>query len=126
MEAQKPIVVAVHPNLVNEFKIRKEQIESETGRKTKGGITNFSEMAAYELKILRMSGDEIMEGILKIKNPPIHRIIVEGMELEFVPYELFKKLFIYSSALNKKKDQKQLHLEVTRVKGTHKNEIKYF
>ena len=126
MNEPRPIVAAIHPNLIEEFKIRKKLIEDETGRKTKGGITCFSEMAAFELKLLRLSGDELMKNILKIKNPPIKRIIENDKEVEYVPYEYFKKIYIYTSLLNKKKDTKQFSIQVTKLKGINKNEINFF
>lgn len=121
----RPIVVAVHPNLVDELKQRRDLMEKETGRKTKGGITCFSEMAAFELMLLRASGENIMREILNLDNIPIHKCFENGIEKEFVPYEIFKKLYIYSSALNKKKDIKQIKVEVSKIKGMKKNEIKY-
>ena len=122
---EKPVVIAVHPSLISELKLRKEIFENETGRKTRGGLTCFSEMAANELKMSRMSGDEIMKEILKIKDIPIKKFVEEGVVKEFVSYDIFKKIFILSSALNKRKDQKQLKMEIIKIKGMNKNEVKY-
>jgi len=123
---EKPIVAAVHPNLIEELKERKRAIEEETGRKTKGGLTCFSEMAALELRTLRLSGKELMEKISKLKTPPIKKIVENGTETEYVPYEFFKKLYILSSVLNKKKDRNSFIIDVSKVKGLKKNEIQYF
>lgn len=122
---ERPIVAAIHPKLIDELKIRKEIIEKETERKTKGGITCFSELAALELKSIRLSGEKIYKEILKIKNLPMQKLIKNGIEREYVPYEIFKKLLILASSLNRKKDQKQLKLEITKIRGLKKNEIKY-
>ncbi len=122
----RPIVAAIHPKLIDELKIRKELIEKETERKAKGGITCFSELAALELKSIRQSGDKIFKEILKIKNVPIQKFTKKGVEMEYVPYEIFKKLCILASSLNRKKDQKQLKLEITKIRGHKKNELKFF
>ncbi len=125
-EEDRPIAVAVSSRLVEELKIRKDTIEKETGRKAKGGITAFSELAALELKAVRMSGDKIVKEILKLKDVPVKKIIDKGVEREFVPYEIFKKIYIFSSALNHKKDQTPMRIEVTKLRGLKKNEIKCF
>lgn len=122
----KPIVVAIHPKLVNELKIRKEIIESETERKAKGGITCFSEMAAMELNSIRASGKKIYDEILKLKNIPVKKFTENGVEKDFVPYEIFKKIYIFSSILSRKKDQTPLRIEITKIRGLKKNEFKYF
>ncbi len=124
---ERPIVAAIHPTLINELKIRKEEIEKETGRKAKGGITCFSELAALELRSIRQSGNKIYNEILKIKCIPVKKIIKKnGVETEYVPYEFFKKIYILASALKHKKDEKQIKIEITKIKGLKKNEIKYF
>lgn len=125
MNGDRPVTVAINPRLIEELKVRKETIENETERKAKGGITCFSELAALELKSIRQSGDKIFKEILKIKKVQIKKIIERGVEREYVPYEIFKKLFIFSSALNRKKDQKQIKLEITKIRGIKKNEIKF-
>lgn len=121
----RPIVVAVHPSLIEELKLRKAAMEEVTLRKTKGGLTNYSEMAAMELRILRQTGDSLFMEICKLKKPPIKKITEFGIEREYVPYEIFKKLYICASALYKKKDKQQFRVEVAKIKGQQKNEIKY-
>jgi len=101
-------------------------IEDETGRKTKGGLTCFSEMAAHELKCMRLTGEELLKEIIKTNHPPVKKFLVNGVETEFVPYEIFKKLYIFSTALKKKKDHKQIRVEVSKIRGLKKNEISYF
>jgi ABC-type uncharacterized transport system ATPase subunit len=117
--------MAVHRNLEEELKKRKEYMENITGRKTKGGLTNYSEMAAMELNTIRKEGDKIIRDILKIKEVPIKKVVEMGIEREYVSYELFKKLHIYVSILSKKRDSSQFHVEVAKLKGQQKNEIKY-
>ncbi len=122
----RPITAAIHPRLVNELEIRKNQIESETGRPVEGGKTSFSEMAAMELWSLRQSGKRIMEEILKIKCPEVYKFQINGVETEFVPYWIFKKLFILSSTLSRRKDHNPIRVEIKKIKGLKKNEIKFF
>lgn len=119
----RPIIAAIHPSMVEELKIRKETLEKETGRKTRGGITCFSELAALELRLIRLSGDKILQEMFSLKNPPIKKIIENGIEKEYVSYEVYKKLFLYLSVLSKKKDSQQIILEINKLKGMKKNEI---
>lgn len=126
MEEERPIVAALHPKLIEELKIRKEVIERETGRKAKGGVTCFSEMAALELRAIRQSGERILKEIYRLKEFPIKKIVIDGREEEFVPRELFKKIFIFCSVLSRKKDQNSIKIEMTKIRGLKKNEVKYF
>jgi len=125
-EERDVIVAAVSKDLIEELKFRQAIMETETGRKTRGGLTTFSKLAARELKAMRCSGEELMFELIKNKNPPVKKFNINGSELEFVPYELYKKLYIFASALNKKKDQQQIHVEVSKIKGLKKNEVKMF
>ncbi|MCK9430228.1 MAG: hypothetical protein M0R17_09515 [Candidatus Omnitrophica bacterium] len=125
-QEERPVTVAVHPRLIEELKKRKEQIELETGRKMWGGLTKSSEMASMELKEIRKSGDDLMKDILKecnYKELPIKKIVEGNIEKEYVPYEIFKKLHRMVAVLSKKKDQTQIQLEVTKMRGIKKNEI---
>jgi len=122
----RPIVCAIHPRLVDELKARRDLLLAETGRKTKGGLTCFSEMAAQELWAIRESGNKIMVEILKLKDLPVKKVLENGTEKEYVPYEIYKKLFNYVSELRTKKDKTCLHIEVAKIRGLQKNEIKYF
>lgn len=122
----RPIVAAVHPKLIAELKERQESMERATGRKTRGGMTTFSEQAGYELELIRSSGDKLVKEIFKMREVPLKKFIVNGIEMDFVPYEHYKKLLIFSSVLHKKKDQQQLKVEVAKIKGLQKNEVKLF
>lgn len=122
----RPVTVAVHPKLIDEIKFRKEFIESKTGRKAKGGLTTFSETAAMELKAIRESGDKIMGHInktFKLKNSFIKRFSSNGINEDYVPFEIFKKIYILCSVLSRKKDQTPIQLEITKIRGLNKNEI---
>ena len=123
---ERPVVAAIHQRLIDELKERKDVIENETGRKAKGGITCFSELAALELNSIRKSGDQIFKEILKIRKLPVKKITERGVEREYIPYEVFKKLQILASSLNRKKEQKQIRVEITKIRGLKKNDIKYF
>ena len=123
---ERPITVAVHPKLIEELKFRKEFIEKYTGRRAKGGLTTFSETAAMELKAIRESGNKIMSEIMKImkiKDNYFKKISDMGIEREYVPFEIFKKMYILCSVLNRKKDHNLLKMEVTKIRGLDKNEI---
>jgi hypothetical protein len=122
---ERPIVAAIHPNLARELKIRKEMFEQETSRPTKGGLTIFSQLAAEELRAMRESGKRIIQEIYKVSKVKVFKIEVEGVIKDFVDYGDFKRLYIYSSALNKKKDRPQIRLEVQKIKGLKKNEVKF-
>lgn len=122
----RPIVAAVHPKLIDELKKRQDAMEKATGRKTRGGMTTFSEQAGYELELIRVHGDKIVREINDMKDVPIKKILINGVEMDFVPYEYYKKLHIFSSILGKKKDQQQLKVEVAKIKGLQKNEVKLF
>ena len=124
MEDERPVVVAIHPTLKEELDVRKSFFEDYTG-KIRGGLTTVSEMAAIELKSIRKSGDEIKE-IIKVNTPKIFTFDTHGEIQEFVSYEDYKKLFILMSILNKKKDQQQIQVDLTKLKGLKKNEAKFF
>lgn len=123
---ERPVVVAVHKKLEFELKERKRELESVTGRPVKGGLTTYSEFAAFELETIRKSGDAINAEILKLNSPEVHDVEVDGMNRKMVPYEHFKKLFIFASILNKKKDQKQINVDITKLKGLKKNDVRIF
>lgn len=119
-------IVAVHPKLKEELKIRKDMIEKETGKPTKGGITTFSAMAAMELKAIRQSSDQIIREVLKLKEVKANKFIVNGKEEEFIPYEVYKRLLIFLSVISRKKDSSPIKVEITKMRGLKKNEIRYF
>ncbi|MDD4110152.1 MAG: hypothetical protein PHS54_01210 [Clostridia bacterium] len=125
-ERERPVVIAVHPKLEFELKQRKEELESITGRPIKGGLTTYSEFAAFELEGIRKSGDEINQEILKIKDNHIKEIEINGVMMPFVPYEHYKKLFIFASILKKKKDQQQINVDLSKLKGLKKNDVKIY
>lgn len=125
-EKDRAVIVAVHPKLENELKIRKQELESVTERPIKGGLTTYSKIAAFELEAIRKSGKEIVEEVLKLHDIPINKFSVNGVETEFVQYEYFKKLFIYLAILNKKKDQHQINVDLTKLKGLKKNDVKIY
>ena len=126
IERERPVTVAVHPKLEFELKKRKEELENVTNRPVKGGLTTYSEFAAFELEAIRKSGDEINQEILKIKKPQIFEFEVYGSKRQFVTYEHFKKLFIFASILNKKKDQQQINVDLSKLKGLKKNDCKIY
>lgn len=126
IDKERPVVVAVHPKLETELKKRREELESITERPIKGGLTTYSELAAFELEGIRKSGEQLMREVLKIGKPKIINIEINGVKKQFVAYEHFKKLFIFTSILNKKKDQKQINVDLSKLKGLKKNDVKIY
>jgi len=126
MERVRPVTIAVHPKLEFELKERRRELEDVTNRPIRGGLTTYSEFAAFELEEIRKSGNEIIREILKIKDPSIFRYEVNGIKRQFVTYEHFKKLFIFASILNKKKDQQQINVDLSKIKGLKKNDIEIY
>jgi len=126
IEGSRPVTVAVHPKLEAELKERRKELESITSRPIRGGLTTYSEFAAFELEAIRKSGCEISKEILKIKAPRIFEFEINGIRRQFVAYENFKKLFILSSILKKKKDQKQINVDLSKLKGLKKNDVKIY
>lgn len=118
----RPVVIACHQALQDELKIRQEEMFKETKRKTKGGITTFSKIAAWELSLIRQSGNEIKAEIDSINSEKEIKVI-DGQE--FVPFHLYKKLLILTSILNKRKDTNQIILDIQKPRGSKKNEINF-
>jgi hypothetical protein len=125
-EKDRPVTIAVHPKLEFELKVRKEELESITEKPVKGGLTTYSRIAAFELEAIRKSGEELKKEILKLKEIPIYKFVLNDQDSEFVLYEHFKKLFIYTSILNKKKDQQQINVDLTKLKGLKKNNVEIY
>jgi hypothetical protein len=127
MFEERPIysTIKVHRNLINEFELRKKIIEDATGRHVLGGQTEISKMAAEELRLIRLSGEEIMKELLNLKDIPIKKFEEFGVVKDFVPYDFFRKVLILSSTLNKKKDIHQIKMEIFKIRGMNKSEIKY-
>jgi predicted transcriptional regulator len=126
IEKERPVTVAVDPKLEIELKLRKQELENETGKPIRGGLTTYSKMAAQELECIRKSGEDIYKNILKLEQVPIHNITINGENKQVVEYDFFKKLFIFVKILNKKKDQRQIQIDVSKLKGMKKNEINIF
>jgi hypothetical protein len=125
IEGTRPFLTAqVHINLINELKVRKQQIIDETDRPISGGLPLVSQLAAEELRYMRMSGEEL-NNLLKSLDVNIIQIEQFGEKRSFVCYEDFKKFFRIATALNKKKDQNQIRLEIQKIKGLKKNEVKF-
>ena len=126
IEKDRPVTIAVHPKLEVELKMRKQELEDVTGKPIKGGLTTYSQMAAFELETIRKSGNYILKEILNIKNVKIYKLNTGSESIDVVPYDYFKKLFILSSILNKRKDQKQIKVDLTKLKGLKKNDVKIY
>jgi hypothetical protein len=125
-ERDRPVAIAVHPKLEVELKMRKQELEEITGKPIKGGLTTYSQIAAFELESIRKSGEDINKNILNLKNTEIYRVTINNQTMDVVPYDYFKKLFILVSILNKKKDQKQINIDLSKLKGLKKNNAEIY
>jgi hypothetical protein len=126
IDEERAVVIAVHPKMEYELKKRKEELEKITGKPIRGGLTTYSKFAAFELETIRKSGEEINREILKVGAPEIYEFDVEQEKRQFIAYEIFKKLFILTSILNKKKDHRQINVDLTKIKGLKKNDAKIY
>jgi len=126
IDRERPVTIAVHPKLENELKERRKELESVTNRPIRGGLTTYSEFAAFELEGIRKTGDEINKEISKLDKPNIFEFEINGVKRQFVTYEHFKKLFIFASVLKKKKDQQQINVDLSKLKGLKKNDVKIY
>jgi hypothetical protein len=126
IDEERAVVIAVHPKMEYELKRRKEELEKITGKPIRGGLTTYSKFAAFELETIRKSGEEINREILKVGAPEIYEFDVEQEKRQFIAYEIFKKLFILTSILNKKKDHRQINVDLTKIKGLKKNDAKIY
>ena len=126
MQGERPVTIAVHRKLEFELKKRREELEGVTNRPIRGGLTTYSEFAAFELEAIRKSGEDLVREALKLEHPEIYNFDINGIRRQFVSYEHFKKLFILTSILNKKKDQKQINVDLSKLKGLKKNNVEIY
>ena len=84
IESRRPVTIAVHPKLEFELKMRRAELENVTCRPIKGGLTTYSEFAAFELEGIRKSGEEIKKEISNIKDPDVFNFEVNGIQRQFV------------------------------------------
>jgi len=63
MIEELPVRVFIHPALLEELKIRKENIEKEQDYPIKGGLPVVSKIAAEELKMIRLH----QKGTIKVE-----------------------------------------------------------
>jgi len=60
-DKDKPVVIQVHPLLLEEFKILKEKIEEKTGYKIYGGMPIVSKLIAEQMKEKRTTNKKMIE-----------------------------------------------------------------
>jgi hypothetical protein len=58
---EKPIVIRVHPLLLEEFKFLKDSIEQKVGYKIYGGMPIVSKLIAMQLKEKRQNNKNVIE-----------------------------------------------------------------
>jgi hypothetical protein len=74
---EKPVVIQVHPILLNEFKIMKEYLEAELGYKIYGGMPIVSKIIGLQLREKRISGKQSLEfKVEKIKGEKKVKLII--------------------------------------------------
>jgi hypothetical protein len=75
-EEQRPVRCWVHQLLIDEFKLRKEILEKETGYKLSGGLPLVSKIAALELKKNREKNRKIFNiELSKIRGVKKNKVI---------------------------------------------------
>jgi len=74
---EKPVVIQVHPLLLEEFKFMKEKIEEKVGYKINGGMPIVSKLIAMQLKEMRSGKKQIIEVVYeKIKGEKKIRLLI--------------------------------------------------
>jgi len=74
---EKPVVIQVHPLLLEEFKFMKEKIEDKVGYKINGGMPIVSKLIALQLKEMRSGNKHIIEVVYeKIKGEKKIRLLI--------------------------------------------------
>ncbi len=58
---EKPVVIQVHPLLLEEFKLLKEKMEKKVGYKIYGGMPIVSKLVALQIKENRTGHKQIVE-----------------------------------------------------------------
>ena len=114
------ITVQIHPALKYELDKRKELLT--INHVPNGGLRTASQLAAFELKIIRKSRKELERKFLDLKEPKI--IMIGGNK--YIRVEEYMKIFNFAASLNKKKDQQQIKADFTKIKGIKKNEVSIF
>lgn len=121
-EKERPRVCAIHRDLEREFKIRKEEMEELTGNKIDGGLTTISQLVAHEIRLLRGSKEEIEKRIAEAKKISIKKF----NEVKYIEYQVYQKLLNLCSILSKKKDNRQIIIDISKIRGLKKNELEFF
>lgn len=124
IERNRPIVVAVHPKLKLELDLRRDLLTH--NYIPKGGIKTASELAAAELESIRKSEEELKQDSLTFRNPKKFKFEIKGCEEIFVEMATYIKLFKFVATLNKKKDRKQINVDLSKIKGLKKNDCKIY
>jgi len=66
---ENPVVIQVHPLLLEEFKFLKDKIEDKVGYKIYGGMPIVSKLIAIRMKEMRLKNKQVTNSeIIKIKN----------------------------------------------------------
>ena len=117
MESDR-ITVQIHPNLKYELDRRKEFLT--VRYRPDGGFRTASQLAAFELQMIRVSQEDIKKQIKKLENP---NTIIQGSET-FVNINDYITLMKFAASLNKRKDNKQINIDFSKIKGVKKSDVK--
>lgn len=120
IEDINPITVQIHPNLKFELDKRKEMLT--LNHVPNAPFRTASLLAAFELETIRKSRKELERDFLNLKNPNIF----DFGGSSFVKIEEYIKLFNFASSIHKKKDQKQINVDFSKIKGIRKNDVQIF
>jgi len=119
MEGNDRITVQIHPDLKYELDKRKEFLT--VRYRPDGGFRTASQLAAFELEMIRASQQELKKELKKLEDP---KTIVQGAEA-FVNINDYIKLMKLASSINKRKDVKQINVDFSKIKGVKKSDVKF-
>ena len=76
-DKEKPVVIQIHPLLLEEFKFLKEAIEEKTGYKIYGGMPVVSKLIAEQMREKRLKNKKIVEVTFsKVKGEKKVRLLI--------------------------------------------------
>lgn len=117
-EEKDRVTVQIHQDLKEELDKRKEFLT--TNYIPNGGIRTASLLAAFELKLIRQSKEELKKEFLSLEKPKIFNFDCEP----YVKMEDYIKLFNFAAIINKRKDKQQINVDFSKLKGMKKNDVK--
>lgn len=130
-ENRRAVILAVHPLLANELRMLKHIMEKENNfLPPEGGYTTYSKILGEQIRQIRLGNKDpelrrmIFESKNYLKEPLMYKNF-EDQIIPCIPLGLFKKLYLMLLTLNSKKDQQKIRLEISKMKGIQKNDVKF-